>query len=109
MAMLALTAGAAQAQMVCQFEAECFEQDGCMESGFGLTVIEGENGLVFETEFGDLNVVHFGPSSVYFVGLAEGEGARYLLSSVADGDARLSVHLEGPIAVTYLGQCKGWF
>jgi len=105
-AYMALMAGSAQA-MICTFEAECFEQDGCMESGFGFEVITTDAGtLQFVTEFGDLDVVWSSDDIGTFAGLATGAGANYFLTTGSEG-ARLSVHLDGPVAVTYIGQCEG--
>lgn len=103
---VALMAGGAQA-MTCTFEAECFEQDGCMESGFGFEVTTSDAGaLQFVTEFGDLEVVWSAEDIGTFSGVATGAGAQYFLTHGPEG-ARLSVHLDGPVAVTYIGQCEG--
>jgi hypothetical protein len=105
-ACMAVMAGSAQA-MICTFEAECFEQDGCMESGFGFEVMTSDEGaLQFVTEFGDLDLVWSSDDIGTFSGVATGAGAQYFLTSGPDG-ARLSVHLDGPVAVTYIGQCEG--
>jgi hypothetical protein len=99
-------AGTAQA-MVCTFEQECFETDGCMASGFGFEVTANDEDVVqFVTEFGDLDVVWSTDEIGSFMGLATGAGARYFLTTGPEG-ARLSVHLDGPTTVTYIGQCEG--
>ena len=105
-ALTALMGGGAQA-MICTFEAECSEQDGCMDSGFGFAVTTSDTGtLQFVTEFGDLDVVWSSDDIGTFSGLATGAGADYFLTTGSEG-ARLSVHLDGPVAVTYIGQCEG--
>lgn len=105
-ALAVIWAGTASA-MVCTFETECFEQDGCMESGFGFEIFTSEEGIVqFATEFGDLPVAWSVDEPGVYMGLAVGAGARYFLSTEGEA-ARLSVHLEGPVAVTYIGRCEG--
>ncbi|MEL6242577.1 MAG: hypothetical protein AAFV87_02795 [Pseudomonadota bacterium] len=96
----------------CSFEQECFEADACGDAAFLFEYTDNANGarlqqgVTASTEFGDLGgyVMRRDETSVSYA--FEGPGAMYFLT-VEDAVARLSVHMEGPIVVTYLGRCEG--
>ncbi|MEM7644515.1 MAG: hypothetical protein AAF366_18615 [Pseudomonadota bacterium] len=96
-------AGSAAAQMACTFETECYEQDGCAEAGFTLSLDETGETPVLMTDFGDLAVEELGEG----LWLAQSDGLAALLSVGEDGTARASFHLPGPQVVAYLGMCGG--
>ncbi|MEL6585145.1 MAG: hypothetical protein AAFY65_15590 [Pseudomonadota bacterium] len=100
--LLASTFGA-RAQMVCTFTTECLEADACMDSTLTLEMVDGEPATLV-TEFGDFAVRGVATGGAL---IAEGAGMVLLLSRNAEGAARASFHLEGPVAMTYLGQCEG--
>ena len=71
---------------------------------------DGRRNVVATTEFGELTGTVLtepeaenadGPMSM----VLHGAGAVYLLT-VLDGAARMAVHLDGPTAVNYLGNCE---
>lgn len=96
----------ALAALECNFQQECFEAEGCQSSTFALeAALDGEV-LDLSTEFGALEVMHHLSEPGLLSVFARDSGAAYLLSSGEDG-ARLSVHVEGPLAVTYIGSCEG--
>ena len=104
--------GMVSATTYCSFEQECFEADACGDAGFLFEYIDNANGarlqqgVTASTEFGDLGgyVLRRDESSVSYA--FEGPGAMYFLT-VENAAARLSVHMEGPMVVTYLGRCEG--
>ncbi|THH38539.1 hypothetical protein E4Z66_02930 [Aliishimia ponticola] len=104
-ALLCLT-GPGLAASACLFTAECFEADGCAESGFTLDLADADDAgrVVAATEFGDLTGRGLERAAVGVSYVLEGAGAVYLLT-MSGTDARLSVHMEGPIVATYLGTC----
>lgn len=104
-ACLALPWQSAAALTTCRFETECFEAETCDDSGFEIEL----NGDVSEiwTEYSTLRVVYDHVGRAGFSVMAEDGGAVYLLTIAPDDSARLSVHMEGPVAVTYLGSCEG--
>lgn len=93
---LSVVASGAAADMACSFGTECFDGEACGESGFSLSIV----GDAMETEFGSYPVQDLG-GALY----AAGDGAHYLLTT-GDSGARLSVHMDGPMVVSYLGTCE---
>ncbi|MEM8849955.1 MAG: hypothetical protein AAGE03_07950 [Pseudomonadota bacterium] len=102
-AMLCLMASPALAQLACTFETECYEEDGCADAGFTLSLDESGETPILVTDFGDLAVEELGEG----VWLAQSDGLAALLSVGEDGAARASFHLPGPQVVAYLGMCDG--
>ena len=101
------------AKTYCVFETECFEADVCAESTFRFDFEKGggagantvNSGVQAVTEFGDLGGYFLKQDGDVDTIAFEGPGAFYFLT-VAGRDARLSVHMEGPLVVTYLGACE---
>lgn len=96
---LIVVASGAGAETLCRFETECFEADECAVSAFELRLDAART--VMGTEFGDLAVVAEAGGAL----IAEGTGAVYMLS-IEEAGARLSVQMEGPMVVSYLGACE---
>ncbi len=104
---------AASAKTYCVFQTECFEAEACAESTFRLDFEGGgsaggtrlSNGVVAETEFGDLPGYVIRQSEGAATYAFETGSAMYFLS-FEGRDARLSVHMEGPMVVGYLGTCE---
>ena len=101
------------AKTYCVFSSECFEADACTDSSFRLDFEKGgdagaarvSSGVTARTEFGDLGGFIIKQDGDQDTIAFEGPGAFYFLT-VAGRDARLSVHMEGPLVVTYLGTCE---
>lgn len=91
----------------CRFEQECFEAEACTVADFALD-IEGHatEGVTATTDFGPLegSIITRDGTARHLV--LEGPGAIYFLS-IGESGARLSVHMEGPVMVSYLGTCEG--
>lgn len=106
-----LTPGMGLAATACSFETECFEAEACGDAAFLFEFSDNgggarlQQGLSASTEFEDMGgyVVRADQTSVSYA--FEGSGATYFLT-VAGDDARLSVHMEGPVVATYLGVCE---
>ena len=93
----------------CRFAQECLEGETCNATDFELTVrhddlagfaleslAETVAGLVFDNGQ---------PDSTSTL-VASGETAYHLLTIERDGAARYTVHMQGPMAITYLGSCE---
>lgn len=112
LAMCAAPAAVA-AKTYCIFETECFEAEACSESTFRFDFEKGggagaarvSSGVQATTEFGDLGGFIIKQEGDVDTIAFEGPGAFYFLT-VAGRAARLSVHMEGPLVVTYLGACE---
>lgn len=101
------TAAAAQAGMTCQFGSECFEEDGCTFTQFGLALEEGEAGAQLVTDAGTVPGSLATPEAggALFQG-ADATGAWQMVTAPG-GMARLAVqYFEGPMMITYFGQCE---
>lgn len=104
-----LSAGPALASdLACTFTQECLEGESCAETSYGFAV-EGMNdkgravtGVTdSETMRGNL-VKTDGQQHIVFVG----KGALHMLSISEGNESRYTVHMGGPMAITYLGSCE---
>lgn len=108
-----LCAAPALAKTYCVFETECFEAEVCTPStlrfdfdkGGGAGAARISSVVQATTEFGDLGGFFIKQDGDTDTIAFEGAGAFYFLT-VTGRDARLSVHMEGPMVVTYLGTCE---
>lgn len=107
----ALFATLAVGQVSCSFDSECFEDDACSDAAFlfeyedlagGARLQQGVTATTEFGTFGGYTLKRFETGAHY---MFEGASTMYFLS-VEAGQARLSVHMEGPMVVTYLGQCE---
>lgn len=93
----------------CSFDMECFEAETCTQTDFQTTiehndefafvlqsVAEDVTGLVFDNGMPDRASTLMGQT----------ETAAHLLTIQPDGAARYSVHMQGPMVITYLGNCE---
>ena len=93
----------------CHFTTECFEGEACTDTDFGFVVnhddqtgfviqTDAENigGLVFDNRFPDETSTLIGAT----------ETAYHMLTIAPDGAARYSVQMQGPMVISYLGQCE---
>ena len=101
------TAAGGETPLQCRFEQECFEAEACTAADFALDIEEhATEGVTATTDFGPLqgSIIKRDETARHLV--LEGPGAMYFLS-IGESGARLSVHMEGPILVSYLGACEG--
>ena len=104
-ALLALPLAAQTTQ--CTFTTECFESEICTDTSFSMAIeqTEGKTALVSDAETVTASV---GGSDTVRVYVGVTDSAFHLMSRAADGTARYSTHLyEGPMVVSYLGNCEG--
>ena len=93
----------------CHFTTECFESEACSDTDFRfvvnhdddlafviLTDAEDIDGLVFDNRGQD--------AASTLIGMTD--TAYHMLTINPDGAARYSVHMEGPMAIFYSGQCE---
>ncbi len=105
-AMMTVFTPAAQAAM-CRFDTECFEAEACADSSFAAEMDIAAQTI--ETDFGTLAIADTRAEPGLVSVIASGDGARYMLTITKDG-ARMTAHLhDGPLVVSYLGQCEGIF
>ena len=103
-------AGAAQAANMCSFDMECFEGEACQETAFDLQFRAGTGGphemeIVTDAETIGVNVG--GNGKIAHIAGMNDSGFHVLTVQAGSGAARYSVHLnEGPLAITYHGQCE---
>ncbi|AXX97854.1 hypothetical protein [Profundibacter amoris] len=108
--MLPTRAWAGDEFATCHFATECFESEPCTDTGFGFVVnhddtlgfviqTDAENigGLVFDNGFPDETSTLIGATDT----------AYHMLTIAPDGAARYSVQMQGPVVVSYSGQCEG--
>ncbi len=94
----------------CHFTTECFESVSCTDTDFGFVVnhddqtgfviqTDAENigGLVFDNRFPDETSTLIGQTETTY----------HMLTIAPDGAARYTLHMQGPMVVSYSGQCEG--
>ncbi|MFK7755171.1 MAG: hypothetical protein AB8B51_21815, partial [Sedimentitalea sp.] len=101
------TAPVAQAKdTFCRFSQECFETEACSETSFEMTMAAGPDGDVqLITEAETIDAFKSGDPEHGFV-IGFGGSAMHVLSAAKSGQARYSVHLAGPMLVSYHGICE---
>lgn len=92
----------------CTFVTECFETESCSETEYAVDIAAGPNGpdhvqLVTPSETLDATLA--GSMDLGLL-MAMGETALHVISTSTSGDARYSVHMAGPMLVTYHGICE---
>ncbi len=105
-----LWASATQADSLCTFSTECYEDETCQETGFELTFRAGTGGpneMELVTDAETIGVAVGGNAQVaHFAGMTQ-NGFYVLTLASSDGTARFTTHLgEGPQSITYLGTCE---
>jgi len=104
--MLATTATAQTTS--CQFTQECIEGEDCAKTNYAVQITADparENGLILNTPSEELQgtgIRKDGPGHVIF----PGETAMHLITSAADGAARYTIHMQGPMVISYQGTCE---
>lgn len=108
LAMVAASASLAQANGACSFGSECFEEEGCSFTQFSIELAGAGADARLVTDAGTVpgRLTTRDGGGALFQG-ADEAGAWQLVQS-ADGLARLAVqYFEGPMMITYFGQCEG--
>lgn len=107
LAALLLLAGAAHADLACDFASECFEEDGCTFTQLRMVLETGETVQMVtdaETVPGVLSTRDDG-GHVFQGG---NDNGAWQMVTGPRGLARLAVmYFEGPMMITYFGQCEG--
>ena len=93
----------------CTFTRECLEEETCTDTDFQMeirhddtlgflmeTIAEEIDGLVFDNRANEATSTLIGQTDT----------AYHMLTIRKDGEARYSVHMEGPMAITYIGKCE---
>ncbi|WP_425100504.1 hypothetical protein [Tropicibacter sp. S64] len=99
----------------CAFATECYEDEGCQDSGFGF-LLDGHGGgldeatlmmeAMISSEAGDVFLMGARDAGAYVLS-GGGFDARHMLTIGAEGAARYTVHYaEGPQVISYLGRCE---
>lgn len=98
-------AGAAAA-IECSFTTECFEAEACAATQFDATLDQGAQTAQFVTPSETILMSQGGSETVrVYVGVTG--SAFHILTRGANGIARYTTHIfEGPLAVSYLGECE---
>lgn len=98
----------AQSRSDCRFVNECFEGEACDATDFELSVTsdpENPQGLLVITDSETLkgSGLRTGQTArvVFF-----GDSGMHVISVQSDAQARYTVHLEGPLVITYQGTCE---
>lgn len=100
----------AQADSLCTFTTECYEDESCQDTAFEVTFRAGTGGpneMELVTDAETIGVAVGGNAQIaHFAGMTE-NGFYILTLASADGAARFTAHLgEGPQSITYLGACE---
>lgn len=93
----------------CRFVTECFETESCSDTDFSVDIQAGPDGpdhVLLVTPSETLDATLAGSEDLGLL-MAMGETALHVISTSASGDARYSVHMAGPMLVTYHGTCEG--
>lgn len=89
----------------CTFDRECFETEACTDANFLVQILSNDN--ILQTEFGDLPIIATKSGDDLQTIIAASDGAD-LLMTISPQGARLTQHMhQGPISITYFGQCEG--
>ena len=94
---------------ICIFSKECFEDEACTKTDMRLLLDTTEDNpdslnLITDSETLPAEVVLLNDTEGHI--MAKGESAIHLLSwKYKRSEARYTVHMAGPLVVTYLGGC----
>lgn len=91
----------------CTFTTECLEGEACAETSFMAEVTTGaDKTATFTTDAETLKgQMLASDDNIHFA--FEHATAAHLLTQYPDGQARYTVHLDGPFTITYHGSCEG--
>lgn len=91
----------------CRLTTECFEAEVCADTDFEVSLEpapDNRDAMILKTPSETLEAVLSGNLREFFL-VAKTARAVHLFSLDVAGAARYTVHMSGPISVTYLGQC----
>ncbi len=93
----------------CRFATECFEAEPCAETDFSFSVSRDDaHGFVIRTDAEDIPGMAFDnylPDATSAL-IGATDTAYHMLTIEPGGAARYSVHMKGPMSVSYLGACE---
>jgi len=94
----------------CTFTQECIDGESCSETSYAVTVEDFNRDrraitLVSDSETLRGTIIEDeSPLHLLFVG----NSAAHLVTVTTDNSARYTVHMDGPLAITYHGVCEGF-
>ncbi len=90
----------------CAFTSECFDGEGCSETSFSMTLEQSGGEVLMTTDAETIPLSQGGNTATQiYVGITE--NAFHLLTVTEAGPSRYTTHIyDGPLAVTYLGECS---
>jgi len=93
----------------CHFTTECFESEPCSDTDFGFAVNHNDDvGFIIQTDAENIDGLVFDnrfPEETSTL-IGQTETAYHMLTIAPDGTARYSLHMQGPMVVSYMGQCE---
>ena len=103
-------ANASDAYASCRFTTECFETEVCTDTDFSFAVNHNDDlGFVIQTDAENIGGLVFdnrGTDAASTL-IGQTETAYHMLTINPDGAARYTVHMAGPMMISYAGQCEG--
>ena len=107
--MLLTLAWAGDEFATCHFTTECFESEPCSDTDFGFVVNHNDDvGFIIQTDAENIDGLVFDnrfPEETSTL-IGQTETAYHMLTIAPDGTARYSLHMQGPMVVSYMGQCE---
>ena len=92
----------------CAFNMECIEGETCNETVFSVSVPENTDqpdALILQTDAETLRGSGYQLDGLLHL-VFTAESALHVISASADQAARYTVHMQGPMAITYQGTCE---
>ena len=107
--LLSSTAWAGDEYAACHFTTECFETDACADTDFRFAVThDDDQGFVIQTDAENIGGLVFDNRGTEAAStlIGQTDTAYHMLTINPDGAARYTVHMEGPMTISYAGQCE---
>lgn len=92
----------------CAFTTECIEGEACNETDFSVSVTDDTDQpdeLMLQTDAETLRGSGYQLDGLLHL-VFTAESALHVISASADQSARYTVHMQGPMAITYQGTCE---
>ena len=94
----------------CHFTTECFESESCTDTDFSFAVNHNDDvGFIIQTDAENIDGLVFDnrfPEETSTL-IGQTETAYHMLTIAPDGAARYTLHMQGPMVVSYMGTCEG--
>jgi len=93
----------------CAFTQECLEGEACADTTFEMSIEHADDiPFVMRTMSENIGGYVFdnGAPDASSTLMAQTKTATHLLTIQTDSAARYTVHMQGPMAITYLGSCE---